>query len=1399
MKIAFVAPPSRPLGAQRQHGFALLITLILVSFLVLILVGFAAFTRVELQTALNYQQLDQARQNALMALNLAVGEIQENLGPDKRTSANAELVDSTFDTATKRATRNPYWVGAWNTEGGFRGWLVSGNESTLQPANPATDVVSVPVGPLNVVSADTTKSTGYAITTTSGTPAAAVLLVGPNSVGTTGTPAQRYVFAPVRDLQVPASSIPGLGAGSTKTTIGRYAWWVGDDGVKANLAAPVAPPPAATTADRLKFLSGSPNRGVATLGTPWDAWPPASTAPATQIATFSDNQAKLLTRQQIPFVNPTITADQEKARFHEFTTVSAGVLSDSKNGGLRKDLSIAFEIPEALFKNTEFTRVLTTGEVNSSLAFATLQQGDDTHLSSTSPLYRATKTAINYQDPSWPNLDASNYDANYPWVYRGPTFDQLRDHYQLYRRLSSPFSATASVASQVFRPNVTDMTSSSPTLEAPWAGYFGQELALPQIPSDLGSNGNNFAVQDSYLKKAHVRIKPMTTELVPEVIRFTYTYSVQSYVRPPSSPPKLGLNIIYNPFIVLHNPYNVNLISQPLWIRAQRTEMGFMIRNKNLDITTENYLYSGSKDLTIKDPDAFKPGKEGQSFLNLVSISYKNGTDDNDEGAEQTKQSLDYILSDNGLITGTIDLKPGETRLYFIGGSALTPISDFIVAGPNKNRTLYLKAYNPATDDYTGTGVYLELMKPGKVPYEFDANSTLEFLTTVKMEGHATSPSFPWLPWRFPEWTRFWVKLVPPGIPNHLLPSGTPLLPSGLHNEWETMRFYQFFPNEYWVGNMAPASPSPIYLTAADIAAPLLRRFIGKSELYVKPAKDTAAGTGGRDNYFSLATHNPRAMVQSPGTAGRQGPASTRGPATWTGSAAMLNSITPEFDNRFWGTGTSSADGGQSQVVLWDIPRAPMTSIAGFQNANLSRLCTAPAYAVGNSYASPYFPADRTWRRIRAPEAPNVGGGELGFYWNLDDSYIFNEGLFDSYYFSGVNPGSTDLGWNNSLPDSAVVLGSSDPTATSYLQTALDNWQAGGATALPNAAYKFSLPTGRSTTDASNDLNLDKRYTKTQEALATSDDVRPHNAITTYLLNQGAFNVNSISVDAWRVMLAGLRGAAVDYLSSSSSLADGQSASGTPFPRTSLQGSDSGTGTDTQLWNGFRSLDDAKITALATAIVAEIKARARNRTVTISGVTTPSAERPFTTLAEFINRRLTPSMPYSQMGALQAALDTAINLPDTGINPPGKNSLSALPVIAASTNFKTANFSGGANESATLTTDYDNPQALAAATIAGAPQWLTQADLLERIGQKLSARSDTFTVRTYGESVNPITGVVQGRAWLEAVVQRETSYVDTSVHPALPLSVVATTSPTSAQFGRRFKVVSFRWLSPSDI
>jgi hypothetical protein len=91
---------------------------------------------------------------------------------------------------------------------------------------------------------------------------------------------------------------------------------------------------------------------------------------------------------------------------------------------------------------------------------------------------------------------------------------------------------------------------------------------------------------------------------------------------------------------------------------------------------------------------------------------------------------------------------------------------------------------------------------------------------------------------------------------------------------------------------------------------------------------------------------------------------------------------------------------------------------------------------------------------------------------------------------------------------------------------------------------------------------------------------------------------------------------------------------------------------------------------------------------------------------------------------------------------------------------------------------------------------LSQADLLTVLGNAATVRSDTFTIRAYGESKDP-SGQILGRAWCEAVVQRVPDWVDPA--DAAHAAVDELTSVTNQSLGRRFRLIAFRWLAPEDV
>jgi hypothetical protein len=97
---------------------------------------------------------------------------------------------------------------------------------------------------------------------------------------------------------------------------------------------------------------------------------------------------------------------------------------------------------------------------------------------------------------------------------------------------------------------------------------------------------------------------------------------------------------------------------------------------------------------------------------------------------------------------------------------------------------------------------------------------------------------------------------------------------------------------------------------------------------------------------------------------------------------------------------------------------------------------------------------------------------------------------------------------------------------------------------------------------------------------------------------------------------------------------------------------------------------------------------------------------------------------------------------------------------------------------------------------AGFPGQLLQGDILQALSPCMTVRSDSFTIRAYGESRATATNEVRATAWCEATVQRYPDPVASSVGAGNPLSDLV--NPAS-RFGRSFRMLSFRWLNRNEI
>ncbi len=345
-------PPPRPLPKDRRSGFALLITITLLAFLVLLLVSLASLTRVETQVASNTQQLSKARQNALMALNVALGQLQLMLGPDQRVTAPAaQQGDGTVSYASADVDNNANWVGVYRQDPTtttrspqLLNWLVSGNQTLTVPVSGANTPSVVPNSIVTGISSTTTVATPVTVGGKD-----AVLLVGPASV--TSSNSDRFVVAPLQNIQVPEKTLPGLDpTSSTLTTIGRYAYWGGDEGVKAkvSLSDPWA---ASANADEKSYrLKGAQRSGIESVDKDDTTIPATSRKLDTAYPANTDTLPKILDLKQLPMANAagqTALTNATQNRFHDLTAASYSVLADVALGGLKKDLTAWLAYPTA--------------------------------------------------------------------------------------------------------------------------------------------------------------------------------------------------------------------------------------------------------------------------------------------------------------------------------------------------------------------------------------------------------------------------------------------------------------------------------------------------------------------------------------------------------------------------------------------------------------------------------------------------------------------------------------------------------------------------------------------------------------------------------------------------------------------------------------------------------------------------------------------------------------------------------------------------------------------------------------------------------------------------------------------------------------------------------------------
>ena len=443
-----------------------------------------------------------------------------------------------------------------------------------------------------------------------------------------------------------------------------------------------------------------------------------------------------------------------------------------------------------------------------------------------------------------------------------------------------------------------------------------------------------------------------------------------------------------------------------------------------------------------------------------------------------------------------------------------------------------------------------------------------------------------------------------------------------------------------------------------------------------------------------------------------------------------------------------------TRYVLRDIPNQPLVSLGQFMHMSAARYNTIGDYGsfgtgsmfVGGSCASPAIPTEYNALAEIEGTTPSV---QRTIY--CDDSYLANDALFDRFFLSTLPP------------QSLSAAGTTYPTTWKSYNSA----NSGGTLADPSKPLLNSRI---------------KPYYQGGTNPPSMSDLRDMDKAAANLVLDGAFNVNSTSIPAWKSFLGGLSGSDLKIYNATRGTTSTESTSlgGTKGVAFSRFWSASGQTAPNTLWSGLRVLTDTQLNDLASKIVAEVKARG-----------------PFLSLADFLNRRLgSNTSALNRCGALQAAIDKT----SPNINASAK---SAGVTVNASVPDSYTPGSGALDAPNLIPDNMVDANGAIWNTAIGVPGYLMQQDIVQAIAPAISARSDTFVIRVYGDSRNSKTGIVDSTAYAEAVVQRTPEFID-QTDPALSSSGNATSlaslsSAANKSLGRRFKIISFRWLNSNEI
>lgn len=1330
----------------------MVVTILLMVLLSILAVGMLSLSGVTLRSSSQSSAMTEARANARMALMIAIGELQKQMGPDQRISGNAAILDSNADTSAIDGVTHPHWTGVWDS------WVVgdpnvapvnpnypnlndsnynshhqtigSQSDGSMHPDYANKDkyfrkwLVSLPDASKATLQ-DTAKTLVLNGVRLPDKNASAVQLVGEKSLGSSANAAD----------YVNAGLVPARETG-TSAVNGRFAWWIGDESQKARVmedsyAAQEADPnePPLTSAEKI-YRSQAP----ASTGT---KMVPSLTA-ITDNTQLDKELASLASHQSLDLLSGLSgDARPSKDNFHSITTNSLGVLADVREGGLKRDLSTILE-----------------------------QQIDRSNSGDEYMLYA-------FDDPRF--SDQANS--------RVPIQD-LAAFYQLYdddpdwsedRRAGVRYSSGGLPDSiQAPAPDYGASTSDRQKFLRQYTALYSQPvIAKVQFLLAIGTQPITAADRQYVIDNAKQR---------------------NGQPQPPirdSDTHKMRLGIM--PMVTLWNPTNLPLVmdneqflrfgTPPFAIKYRKYRSGTPNDYYDYYYYNLNYAMGGDSVTTgvargldphivqfrfaRNSPIIFEPGE-----VKVFSIPPGAGGTLTEGGNITSIRSttidpvnewdpFGFFLVKNAVPQGPYGNEAPEAYRFADGGESM-------VLNPNNRLTYQIVTESPDATSYRdgrrisnageiyGAGFNLQMFDAAYRPNDW--RNWLDFLRHYQMlsrhgnDNNAVKA----------ELATFNADLMTPGFPGGEAPVE-----------------FKSYVNAIRCDQIIAASED----TPAQVTA--LMEFSLSIGCESGTLSNGGFGGGRRTASRPFLHSNPNAAPFIDSTDAKSlynyGWDWQLGPLIDVGDS-IIRGNPDDPSTGFYGGGYTS-DLGTTHVVQRELPALPPISIAALSHAQLggySLAYSAPmgddpindtywwkagrmrdpigtdyqqitatgqgglapqvAQAIGNSYAHPNIPAAKaftTWTRLF--DADEVSH-EVPF---VDHSYLGNKALWDEFFFSSITP----------QPSKVPLFGGSGQTAREVANEFFFSANASPETRLPNRRMTpYTIGFGQDQFDA---LFTDAQRQQFTDGLADK--------IAAHLMVDGALNINSTSVNAWKVFLSSLKGKPVAYLDGGTSPLEAAT-EGTTFSFSSLPDGEpiktaeiSSPNNPTNQWKSGRELTDEEIDQLANAITRQVKLRG-----------------PFLSLSEFINRRLDNSNPeLSTKGALQAALDD----PNVSINAKFREPSRMI-------DSETADISG-----------FKFPDAAKGPIAYGSSAYVDQADILRSMSSQLTARGDTFVIRTYGDSLNA-NGEVVARAWCEAVVQRYPEYVDEINEPHFKQDAL---TEMNKKFGRKFQITSFRWLGPEEI